>query len=232
MYGITYNNKHSFNDLGITILNTRVIEAPSKIKVTETVPFSNITYDFSNLYGGNCYTERKLEYEFLLKANNSKELELKRIEVENWLLSTSSKTELFDDNLEDYYYLAECESVEFEDLNNIGKLKAYFVAYPFRISKKYEESTLWDSFNFEKDILQITKLEVNREAEININNPSICEVMANMVCDNDITVVVGNIEYKLKAGNHKNLFELKIGMNNIKLKGFANVEFLIRKEVL
>ena len=34
MYGITYNNKHSFRDLGITILNTRVIETPSKIKIT------------------------------------------------------------------------------------------------------------------------------------------------------------------------------------------------------
>ena len=37
MYGITYNNKHSFNDLGLTVLNTRVIETPSKIKITETV---------------------------------------------------------------------------------------------------------------------------------------------------------------------------------------------------
>ena len=49
MYGITYNNKHSFNDLGLTVLNTRVIETPSKIKITETVPFMNGSYDFSNL---------------------------------------------------------------------------------------------------------------------------------------------------------------------------------------
>ena len=53
MYGITYNNKHSFNDLGLTVLNTRTIKTPSKIKVTQTIPFSNITYDFSNLYGSN-----------------------------------------------------------------------------------------------------------------------------------------------------------------------------------
>ena len=124
MYGITYNNKHSFRDLGITILNTRVIETPSKIKITETIPFSNITYDFSNLYGSNCYTERKLEYEFLIKADNNKDLELKRMDIENWLLSSSTKTKLFDDNLDGYYYNAECISTEFEDINNIGKLKA------------------------------------------------------------------------------------------------------------
>ena len=69
MYGITYNNKHSFNDLGLTVLNTRVVETPSKIKITETIPFMNGSYDFSNLYGSNCYTERKLEYEFLIKAH-------------------------------------------------------------------------------------------------------------------------------------------------------------------
>ena len=149
MYGITYNNKHSFNDLGLTVLNTRVIKTPSKIKITETIPFSNITYDFSNLYGYNCYSERKLEYEFLIKANNSIQLEFKRIEIENWLLSSNSKTSLVDDNIEGYYYNAECTSVEFEDMNNIGKLKAIFIADPFRIGSHYEGCELWDCFNFE-----------------------------------------------------------------------------------
>ena len=85
MYGITYNNKHSFNDLGLTVLNTRVVETPSKIKIAETVPFMNGSYDFSNLYGSNCYNERKLEYEFLIKARNSTELEFKRMQVDQWL---------------------------------------------------------------------------------------------------------------------------------------------------
>ena len=115
MYGITYNNKHSFNDLGLTVLYTRVIEAPSKIKITETIPFMNGSYDFSNLYGSNCYTERKLEYEFLIKARNSTELEFKRTQVDQWLLSSNSKTPLIDDNLPGYYYKAECISTEFED---------------------------------------------------------------------------------------------------------------------
>jgi phage-related protein len=146
MYGITYNDKHSFKDLNLTILNTRIIKTPSKIKITESIPFSNITYDFSNLYGCNCYEERLLEYEFLLKANSNIDLEYKRIEVDNWLLSNNTKTRLIDDNTKDFYFLAECESVDFEELNNIGKLKAIFRAYPFRIGLNYEGDTLWDSF--------------------------------------------------------------------------------------
>ena len=50
MYGITYNDKHSFNDFNVTILNTIVIETTSKIKITETIPFMNGSYDFSNFY--------------------------------------------------------------------------------------------------------------------------------------------------------------------------------------
>ena len=113
MYGITYNNKHSFNDLGLTVLNTWVFETPSKIKITDTVPFMNGSYDFSNLYGSNCYSERKLEYEFLIKARNSTELEFKRMQVDQWLLSSNSKTPLIDDNLPGYYYKANPLSAKF-----------------------------------------------------------------------------------------------------------------------
>ena len=70
MYGITYNNKHSFNDLGLTVLNTRVIETPSKIKITETIPFMNGSYDFSNLYGSASYSDRELNYSFLIDVES------------------------------------------------------------------------------------------------------------------------------------------------------------------
>lgn len=233
MYGITYNNKHSFRDLGITILNTRVIETPSKIKITETIPFSNITYDFSNLYGSNCYTERKLEYEFLIKADNNKDLELKRMDIENWLLSSSTKTKLFDDNLDGYYYNAECISTEFEDINNIGKLKAIFTAYPFKISSEYEGNNLWDSFNFEKDILQDTKFTVNGISSVSIYNPSIIDIEPEIIASSGFEITLDNKKYVVNAGNSKDYrFKLKPGTNNLTLKGNGTIEFRFRKEVL
>ena len=233
MYGITYNNKHSFNDLGLTILNTRVIETPSKIKITETIPFSNITYDFSNLYGGNCYTERKLEYEFLIKANSSVQLEFKRMQIENWLLSSNGKSELFDDNIEGYYYNAECISTDFEDINNIGKLKAVFTAYPFKISSEYEGNNLWDSFNFEKDILQDTKFIVNGVSNVTIYNSSIVDVEPVVLASSGFEITLNNKKYVVEAGTGKDYrFKLKKGTNNLTLKGNGSIEFKFRKEVL
>ena len=233
MYGITYNNKHSFNDLGLTILNTRVIETPSKIKVTQTIPFSNITYDFSNLYGSNCYTERKLEYEFLIKANSSVQLEFKRMQIENWLLSSNGKSELFDDNIEGYYYNAECISTDFEDMNNIGKLKAIFTAYPFKISSEYEGNNLWDSFNFELDVLQDTKFTVNGTSSVSIYNSSVIDVEPEIIASNGFEITLDNKKYTVETGVSKDYrFKLKSGINNLTLKGNGTIEFRFRKEVL
>ena len=233
MYGITYNNKHSFNDLGLTILNTRVIETPSKVKITENIPFSNLTYDFSNLYGSNCYSERKLEYEFLIKTHNNMELEFKRMLIDQWLLSSNSKTQLFDDNIPGYYYLAECVSVEFEDLVKTGKLKAIFTAYPFRIGEAYEGNSLWDNFNFELDVLQDTKFTVNGSSNVNIYNPSIIDIEPSIIASSQFEIVLDNKKYTVGYGTSKDYrFKFKPGNNNLILKGNGTIEFRFRKEVL
>ena len=233
MYGITYNDKHSFRDLGITILNTRVIETPSKIKITETIPFSNITYDFSNLYGGNCYTERKLEYEFLIKANSSVQLEFKRMQIENWLLSSNGKSELFDDNIEGYYYNAECISTDFEDMNNIGKLKAIFTADPFKFSNHYEGCELWDCFNFEIDVMQDTEFNVNGEKEVIIYNNGVIDIEPIIIASDRFEITLDNVKYVVEAGEGKDYrFKFKVGANNLTLKGNGTIEFRFRKEVL
>ena len=233
MYGITYNNKHSFNDLGLTVLNTRVIETPSKIKITETIPFMNGSYDFSNLYGSNCYNERKLEYEFLIKARNSTELEFKRMQVDQWLLSSNTKTPLIDDNIEGYYYNAECISTDFEDMNNIGKLKAIFTAYPFKISSEYEGNNLWDSFNFELDVLQDTKFTVNNTSNVSIYNSSIIDIEPEIIASSQFEITLDNKKYVVEAGTSKDYrFKLKKGSNNLTLKGNGTIEFRFRKEVL
>ena len=233
MYGITYNNKHSFNDLGLTVLNTRTIETPSKIKITENIPFLNLTYDFSNLYGSSCYSERKLEYEFIIKSHSNMELEFKRIQVEQWLLSSNTKTQLFDDNIPGYYYLAECVSTEFEDLVNIGKLKATFTAYPFRIGEAYEGNSLWDNFNFELDVLQNTKFTVNGRSDVDIYNPSIVDIEPSIITSSQFEIVLDNKKYAVGYGTSKDYrFKFKPGNNSLILKGNGTIEFRFRKEVL
>ena len=233
MYGITYNGKHSFNDLELIVLNTRVVEAPSKVKIIETIPFSNITYDFSNLYGNNCYNERVLEYEFLIKANKSTDLDFKRMVVENWLLGSSGKSQLYDDDTRGYFYNAECIKTDFEDLGNIGKLKAIFNAYPFKIKSTHEGEDIWDTFNFELDMLQETLFEVNGSKTITLYNEGAIDIEPYVITTSDFKVTLDGKEYSFKEGTTKTyIFKLKRGANELTLSGNGSIEFKFRKEVL
>ena len=193
----------------------------------------NGSYDFSNLYGSNCYNERKLEYEFLIKTGNNADLEYKKIIVENWLLQLNEKTKLEDDNLKDFYYLAECESIDFEELNNVGKLKAYFVAYPFKNGKYFEGNNLWDSFNFELDVLQDTKFTVNGTSSVSIYNTSVIDIEPEIIASSQFEITLDNKKYVVEVGTSKDYrFKLKKGYNNLTLKGNGTIEFKFRKEVL
>lgn len=233
MYGITYREKHSFRNFGVTILNTRIIQSPAKKKIFATVPFMQGSYDFSNLYNGPCFQERILEYEFLVKATSSERLEIKRMQLEEWLLMANEKTILRDDNLPSYHYMAECSEVEFEEINNIGKMRVVFTAYPFKIHDEYEGELLWDSFNFEMDCLQETAFTVKDELQITIYNQGSVNVTPIIISSADMKIIKGNATYNvLKGTTNDYQFELNVGENNIVIRGNGAIEFKFRKEVL
>ena len=196
MYGITFNGRHSFNDMGYKILSNREIKSPSKIKVKKSVPYMNGSYDFSNLYGGNCFTDRVLEYTFLLKATSNKNLEAVRMDCENWLMGTNEQTKLIDDNMNLYYYLAECESVKFEDMGLIGKLTATFNAYPFRLYGWVEGNDLWDRFNFELDVSQEVKFNIEGSKDIVLYNQGATHVKPTIIASSDMEIVKDDITPK------------------------------------
>src|SRR5690625_3711523 len=93
MKGIEYNGKHSYRDFGLTIAE-RHIGNPSKIKRKQRVPFSNVEYDFSTIYGDQEYENRELMYKFnvINPRNQTKEYFTSlKIAVLNWLLETRSE---------------------------------------------------------------------------------------------------------------------------------------------
>ena len=56
-------SKKSYDDFGASV-SERTIHQPKKKTIKETVPFSNITHDFSGIDGEVYWEERKLEYIF------------------------------------------------------------------------------------------------------------------------------------------------------------------------
>ena len=233
MYGITFNGRHSFNDMGYKILSNREIKSPSKIKVKKSVPYMNGSYDFSNLYGGNCFTDRVLEYTFLLKATSNKNLEAVRMDCENWLMGTNEQTKLIDDNMNLYYYLAECESVKFEDMGLVGKLTATFNAYPFRLYGWVEGNDLWDRFNFELDVSQEVKFNIEGSKDIVLYNQGATHVKPTIIASSDMEIVKDDITYSIEKGTTNDWqFVLGVGENHLTVKGTGTIEFEFRKEVL
>jgi phage-related protein len=193
----------------------------------------NGSYDFSNLYGGNCFTDRVLEYTFLLKATSNKNLEAVRMDCENWLMGTNEQTKLIDDNMNLYYYLAECENIEFEDMGLIGKLTATFNAYPFRLYGWVEGNDLWDRFNFELDVSQEVKFDIEGSKDIVLYNQGATHVKPIIIASSDMEIVKDDITYSIKKGTTNDWqFVLGVGENHLTVKGTGTIEFEFRKEVL
>lgn len=231
MIGISFKNKHSYIDFGLTI-KSKSINPPKKIKTKETVPFMNGSYDFSNLYGEQTYEERELGYVFNLICETKLELNTEKIKVLDWLLN-SFKGALKDDTIPGLYFNAECENIDFKESGRYAEITATFIAYPFKIGLHDEGNIPWDDFNFELDYMQDTKFDVSVSKSIEIINSGSRKITPTVVCTDEFDVIKNGITYKFNAGTTKDWrFNLDIGLNNLTLNGSGNIEFIFRKEVL
>lgn len=234
---IHFNNVDSFRDMELIRLDVDNHKTPNVKKIKSTVPFMNGSYDFSNIYGSKCYDERVLEYEFFLglkeRSYTEQQLEILKVRVENWLMGTNEKTKLIDNKIVGFHYIAECTNINFETLTKYGKFKATFEAYPFKICDSYEGNNIWDTFNFELDMLQETKFTVTGSKEVSIHNLSATNITPEIICSNDIKVIKNGVTYSLKTGTSKDyrLF-LETGENKLTAKGNGTIEFRFRKELL
>lgn len=234
-YGIIKGGKHSYNDFGLKIIS-RELNPPSKNKVKETIPFMNGSYDFSSLYGENTYGERKIKYVFDFRYNNKIEFISKKIAITNWL-NSGFKEPLYDDLIPGYYFIAECEdSIDFSEGYIDCEVAVTFTAYPFKICNVYEGDIAWDDFNFELDVLQETKFDINGVKNVKIYNVGATSIVPEVICSSIsgvMEVTKNNIIYKFNSGTSKDfVFELGIGQNDMTIKGNGTIEFRFRKEVL
>ena len=231
MVGITYKNKHSYKDFGLTI-KSKDISPPKKVKNKSTVPYMNGAYDFSGIYGEQTYEERTLEYIFNLNCRSKIELNSKKIKVLDWLLN-SFKDNLSDDTIPGYFFSAECEEVDFKEDGINAEISVTFMAYPFKFNLYQEGNIPWDDFNFELDYIQETKFNVSGSKAINVINSGSKRISPTVICSSEFYVIKGDTTYKFNVGSTKDWrFTLDKGNNNLILKGTGNIEFVFRKEVL
>lgn len=236
MYGIYFNGKHSYRDLGITHGTVREIGVPNKIKVIKRPPFSNVDIDFSELYGDQVYEDRPLRYSFNLVDRNNKieHISTTKTVLTNWLMNSNGKQRLYDDLYPNYYFLAEVEdAVDIEEDWTKGLLTVTFNAYPFMIHELKEGHDLWDEINFATDVLQPTKFDVSGTKEITLVNAGTPDVSPNIITDSPFSITLRGQKFNVSTRlTDSQRFVLKSGENRLKLEGNGRIEFIFYQELI
>lgn len=236
-YGIKFNGKHSFDDFGITVAD-KDVGYPDKEKIKVKVPFSNVEYDFSEIYGEQTYTTRSLTYTFNVldkhMINNTQRVNTIETKLSNWLMNSSGKQKLYDDSMPGYYYLAEVESgLSFAELRNYGTLTVEFIAYPFMIAELSEGNDVWDTFNFELDVAQVTDFEVNGTLDVTLYNVGTPGLNPKIEASSEMEIIKNGVTYDLPSGTTESEnFKLTSGENKLTIKGNGTIKFKFYKELI
>lgn len=133
-------DKGSYDDFFASVAE-RKIGQPKKKSIKETVPYSNVTYDFSAINGEVYYNERELEYIFEMTADTPEELEEMKAAFSNWVMNVFEE-EIHDPFIPDYHFIGTYDDMDYADEETLDKTTATvkFTAYPYKVAnvvKKY-----------------------------------------------------------------------------------------------
>lgn len=233
-YGIEFDGKHSYKDFGLTISNQN-IGNPSKVKIQESIPFSNVKYDFSEIYGEQGYDERTLSYTFnVAYREKAPDFYIYQTELLRWLMTPNRKTVLKDDRIPGYYFMAEVVTGPENEFKFVGgSLTVNFTAYPFKIAELREGNDIWDTFNFLLDYAQDTSFNVVGSVETILYNAGVKKVYPKMIASSEMQIVLDNRTYKIPSGTTESYdFSLVPGENKIKILGTGSISFEFYKELI
>lgn len=209
-------NQYSYDDFEASV-KERVIGSPKKKSIKDTVPFSNITYDFSKINGEIYWEERQLNYVLEIDALTPEELEEKKIAFKTWVMNVF-KEELHDPFIEDYHFIATFESIDFDD-SEIEKttVTVSFSAYPFMIADAKR------SFVF--------TIPKTAETEVKIENGSSHRITPTLIASVPVSFKHDGTTFSIASGEVTNdSFKLEAGTNTLTIQpmstgGTLRVEF-------
>jgi len=191
-------------------------------------------YDFSTI-GSNgeiVYNQREIIIKFGIDTANRKALYVQYSKILEWLVDVG-QTQLILDEINDYYFIGEVENIPtFQEIIMFGELEVKFTCEPFKTSIGYVGNDVWDTFNFEEDVVQDMSFNVVSTKTLSIYNAGrlITPIINSSAA---MTAVIGGKTYNLGIGDNK-IYGLKLqnGYNSIIINGTGLVKFLFRKVVL
>lgn len=213
--GIYANKKHSYNDFQLQIADRKLTPPTPKI-ITEKVPYMNGEYNFSALNGEVALENSKLYYEFDISEINTKNMEQIKSQFLTWIYSINN-TQIYDDYLEEYYFLGSFESINWTEDFGKGTVGVTFSVYPYKFSKIIKEV----EFSVDGELAK----EIISESSHNIN--------IDITTDSDLEINIDSKSYNLSAGTYIDSdIILTPGINKINFIGQSKVIITYRDEVI
>lgn len=206
-YSFTYLGKRPEDFDEYAKMFTHDIGYPKKVKLLKDVPFSNVDYDFSTIYGEQTYENRQVKY--VINAVHKGKIgnigmHAVANSIINWVMSSDTMQPLFDDQDPGYHFLGEVrDAAELTDSFDFGAISIVFDCYPYRIKNVAEGNDVWDDFNFDEDIAQNVKYNVEGSRSVNVINISAHAVEYKVKTTGDVTYTGPEL---MEKGNNQFVF--------------------------
>ena len=201
-------NMASYDDFGASVAERKVVK-PKKKSIKETVPFSNVTHDFSAINGELYWEEGSLEYVFELLADSAEELEDMKRPFVAWVMNVMNE-ELHDPYIKNFHYIATYEDMDIDD-SEVEKatITVTFTTYPYMIC----------------DISKISVHQIPQEENVvMIENNSSHRITPTLRPSVDCIIKMGNASYAVPAGEIKDdSITLSPGINTFSVRATGDV---------
>lgn len=202
-------DKASYDDFEASLVKSHR-KPPKKKSIKESIPLSNVTYDFSAIDGEIYWEERELEYIFEIVADTPEDLEELKKNFSNWIMNVMEQ-EIHDPYIPNYHYVGTYDDMDFDDEEDIEKttVTVKFKAYPYKISNEARV------FSF---ILGAATEDIKY-----IENNSSHRITPTITTNVGITFKIGNTSYSISTGTTKDeIFKLERGLNTIIIQNTNN----------
>lgn len=198
-------------DFGASVAE-RTISQPKKKEIKETIPFSNITYDFSGINGELYWEERELKYVFEILADTPEELEKQKIAFASWIMNVMNEN-IYDPFITDYHFVGTFSDMDFDDEECVEKTTATvkFAAYPYKVAN-------------ERKVYKQT-IAPGSTATMNVENNSSHRLTPTITVEGKVSITMDNVTYSAANGTYTDdVLKIKVGVNALEVKNTGDDE--------
>lgn len=213
MNGISFDNIHTWNDLGL-ILSSRSIGSAVPKRHTVEIPGADSVLDLTGFFGETKYGNRQITYTFTFTGNRS--------ELESTYSMICSKFNgihfdmIIDDADQEWFWTGYCSVGGLKLKKNIGSVEVSIDAFPYK----------------QKVNLTVATFNVAETLSVNLMN-SRRKVIPTIITSAEMQLTFKGNTYSMNAGTHTiSALELSEGNNALTLTGNGTVEFQYREGVL